>query len=42
MQLKVIKTEEEYQAALQRLEAVFDAKKGNTKADELELLSMLI
>lgn len=40
--MKVIKTEEEYQAALSRLEEIFDSKKGSKNADELELLSLLI
>ena len=39
---KVIKTEQEYQAALSRLEEIFDSKKGSKNADELELLSLLI
>ncbi len=40
--MKVIKTEKEYQAALSRLEEIFDSKKGSENADELELLSLLI
>jgi HTH-type transcriptional regulator/antitoxin HigA len=42
MQLKVIKTEKQYQEALKRLEKIFDSKKGSKTADELELLSLLI
>ena len=42
MELKVIKTEKQYQAALRRLEEIFDSKKGSKTADELELLSLLI
>lgn len=42
MVLKVIKTEQEYQAAMSRLEEIFDNKKGSVNADELELLSLLI
>jgi HTH-type transcriptional regulator/antitoxin HigA len=42
MELKVIKTEKQYQAALSRLEEIFDSKKGSKTADELELLSLLI
>jgi HTH-type transcriptional regulator / antitoxin HigA len=42
MVMKVIKTEKEYQAALSRLEEIFDSKKGSKNADELELLSLLI
>ncbi len=37
-----IKTEEQYQEALNRLEAIFDAKRGTEEGDELELLSVLI
>lgn len=40
--MKVIKTEQEYQAAMSRLEEIFDSKKGSVHADELELLSLLI
>jgi HTH-type transcriptional regulator / antitoxin HigA len=39
---KVIKTEEEYEKALQRLDIIFDAKKGTSEGNELELLSLLI
>lgn len=42
MELKVIKTKKEYQAAINRLEEIFDSKKGSKTADELELLSLLI
>lgn len=42
MEWKVIKTKSEYRKALQRLEIVFDAKKGSKHGDELELLSLLI
>ena len=42
MVTKVIKTEKEYQAALSRLEEIFDSKKDTKNADELELLSLLI
>ena len=42
MTLKVIKTEKDYQAALKRLEFIFDAKKSSKHGDELELLSLLI
>jgi HTH-type transcriptional regulator / antitoxin HigA len=40
--VKVIKTEEDYEKALQRLDIIFDAKKGSPEGDELELLSLLI
>ena len=42
MQLKLIKTKKDYNQALERLELVFDAKKGTAAGDELELLGMLI
>lgn len=42
MEIKPIKTEADYQAALVRLEEVFDAQPGTKKGDELELLSILI
>lgn len=42
MEYKVIKNEKEYQKALNRLEKIFDAKKGTKEGDELELLSLLI
>lgn len=42
MVAKVIKTENEYQAALSRLEEIFDSKKDSPHADELELLTLLI
>lgn len=42
MEIKLIKTEKVYNQALERLEVVFDAKKGTPEGDELELLSILI
>lgn len=39
---KIIKTEEEYNQALARLETIFDAEVGTPEGDELELLSLLI
>jgi len=39
---KVIKSEEEYNIALNRLEVIFDAQIGTPEADELELLSLLM
>jgi HTH-type transcriptional regulator/antitoxin HigA len=42
MSIKPIKTEDDYQMALQRLEEVFDAKNGSAEGDELELLGILI
>ena len=42
MEIKLIKTENDYNQALERLEVVFDAKKGTPEGDELELLGILI
>jgi len=42
MNIKVIKTEEEYQLALKRLEPIFDAAPDTPEGDEAELLSILI
>ena len=42
MKLKLIKTEEAYELALQRLEVIFNAKPGTEAGDELELLVLLI
>jgi HTH-type transcriptional regulator / antitoxin HigA len=39
---KVIKTEKDYQKAIKRLDAIFNAKKGSKEGDELELLTLLI
>ncbi|MDO6598478.1 helix-turn-helix domain-containing protein [Oceanihabitans sp. 2_MG-2023] len=42
MNIKPIRNEKDYQNALNRLELIFDAKKGTVKGDELEILSILI
>ncbi len=42
MNIKPIKTEEDYQAALLRLELIFDASIDTPQADEAEVLSLLI
>ncbi len=42
MNIKLIKTESDYNQALERLETIFDAKKETVEGDELELLGMLI
>ncbi|APZ46745.1 transcriptional regulator [Polaribacter reichenbachii] len=42
MNIKPIKNETDYQNALERLEVIFDSKKGTKKGDELEILSILI
>ena len=42
MQIKPIKTEQDYQQALKRLEKIFTAKLNTTEGDELEILGILI
>lgn len=42
MNLKPIKTKKDYQQALDRLELIFDAKKGTNEGDELAILGILI
>jgi len=42
MTIKPIKTEKDYNDALDRLESIFDSKKGSAQGDELEILSILI
>lgn len=42
VELKVIKTEEEYQNALREIDKIFDAKPGTPEGDRFELLSVLI
>ena len=42
MEIKPIKTESDYNQALERLEIIFDAKKGSPEGDELEVLGILI
>ena len=42
MEIKPIKTEQDYQAAMARLETIFDAKLGTPEGDELEVLGVLI
>jgi HTH-type transcriptional regulator/antitoxin HigA len=42
MTLKPIKTKKDYEAALMRLDEIFDAKPGTPQGDELEILSILI
>ena len=38
MTLKPIKTKKDYSQALERLEVIFDAKKGTSEGDELEVV----
>jgi HTH-type transcriptional regulator/antitoxin HigA len=42
MNIAPIRNEKDYQKALDRLEMIFDAKKGTEQGDELEILSILI
>jgi HTH-type transcriptional regulator/antitoxin HigA len=42
MTIKPIKTKKDYEQALNRLETIFDAKKGSPDGDELEVLGILI
>ncbi|MBS1531927.1 MAG: helix-turn-helix domain-containing protein [Bacteroidetes bacterium] len=42
MDIKPIKTEQDYQDALTRLEIIFDSEPNTAEGDELEILGMLI
>jgi len=42
MNIKPIKTKRDYQAAMVRLEVIFDARPGTPEGDELEVLGILI
>ena len=42
MEIKPIKTEKDYNQALERLDIIFDAKNGTSEGDELEVLGILI
>ncbi len=42
MKISPIRNEQDYLNALDRLDAIFDAKKGSTQGDELKILSILI
>ena len=42
MEIKVIKTEDDYNKTLKRLEVIFDAPIDSPQGDEAELLSILI
>ena len=42
MNIKPIKSKKDYEQALERLELIFDAKKGTENGDELEILGILI
>jgi HTH-type transcriptional regulator / antitoxin HigA len=42
MEVKPIRSEEEYQVALTRLEEIWDAEPGSPESDELDVLSVLV
>jgi HTH-type transcriptional regulator / antitoxin HigA len=42
MTIRPIKTKKDYTQSLERLDKIFDAKKGSSEGDELEILSILI
>ncbi len=42
MDIKLIKTEADYQKALKRLEEIFDAKIGTHESDEADILGLMI
>lgn len=42
MQWKVLKSGKDYKIALQRIEELFDARKGTAAGDELDLLVLLV
>lgn len=42
MNIKVIKTEDDYQQALERLKVIFDAPMDSPEGDEAEIFSILI
>ena len=42
MEIKPIRNEADYKNTLERLEVIFDAKRGTKEGDELEILSILI
>lgn len=42
MNISPIRNENDYQKALERLDVIFDAKRGTKEGDELEILAILI
>ena len=42
MNIRLIKTEADYQKALKRLEEIFDAKIGTLESDEADILGLMI
>lgn len=39
---RLLKSEEDYEAALERIDEIFDAKEGSEEADERDLLTALV
>ena len=42
MEITIIKNEKQYQAYLQSMQEIFDAKNGTPEGDELDLLALVI
>ena len=42
MDIKIIKNEAEYEAALKRIEALMDAEPGSPEEQQLELLALVV
>ena len=42
MEIRPIKTEKDYQKALERLNEIFDAAKGSIESDEADILAILV
>ena len=42
MNIKPIRNETDYQKALERLEVIFDSKRGTPEGDELEILAIVV
>jgi HTH-type transcriptional regulator/antitoxin HigA len=42
MNIKLIKTEADYQVALKRLEVIFDAQAGTPESDEVDILGLMV
>lgn len=42
MEIRLIKTEEDYQNALSRMDQIFDAREGSKESDEADILVILI
>ena len=41
MEVKIIKTKKQYKEYLDRLNEIFDAKKGTPESDEFDLLALI-